>query len=484
MQQFADVNRFCAIEGRLCEKHVPYQGTNTFFFAYPSGQHWQDFSQQLVGELADQSVLGERWEDRIGNDVLFSKICEGIYGHDYLLAEVTEPNANVLLEVGYALAVGRLPVLLNDSNRKLWDRELLSTLESCYYETRSDILGHVLTRLGDRGDLIENPNRRLPMLEKMGVFDLSEEPGTIYHLKPKVPRDWINAVDRKLRDSSFRFTGTDPSDSSYDEFFPQARAIQSASLIVASLLSTDVHGYQVNNANVALLIGFAIGLGKEILVLQQEPRASVLDLGTVSQLFNTESQAAAIVSRWLQNQTRFALERRATSRERATTRERIDRIRDLYMGHPDALQDSRLLDYFVETPAYRDATDPAGQRMVFIGRRGVGKSANFQAIREFLRERHSTVTVEIAPDEYELERISQFLEAHYPSTNAKLLYRTAWNFILVTEMVKALAEETDRLYSSPNDQDRTNLYDYYESNRSVLELDFGSRLTAALYKGN
>ena len=484
MNQFADVTRFCAIEGRLCEKHIPYQGTNTFFFAYPSGDYWRDFSEKLVNELGEQGLKGQRWEDTIGNDVLFSKVCEGIYGHDYLLAEVTEPNANVLLEIGYALAVGRLPILLNDKSRKAWDREILTTLEGCFYETRPDILEHVLTLLPERGDLAEDPNRRLPMLQKMGIFDRDEEPGTICHLKPKVARDWISAVEKKLKESNFRITGTDPSDSSYDEFFPQARAIQSASLIVASLLGTDIEAYQEHNANVALLIGFAIGLGKEILVLQQEPRASILDLGTVSHLFKTETQASGIAATWLQNQTRLALEQRAESRQRATARRRMDRIRDLYMGHPDALQDSRLLEYFVETPAYLDAIEPTGRRMIFIGRRGAGKSANFQAIREALRDRHSTITVEIAPNDYELERISQFLETHYPNTNPQLLYRNAWNFILITEMVKALAEKTDRLYSSPDDQDRNNLYQYYESNRLALQSDFGSRLTAALANEN
>ena len=158
----------------------------------------------------------------------------------------------------------------------------------------------------------------------------------------------------------------------------------------------------------------------------------------------------------------------------------MDHIRDLYMGHPDALQDSRLLEYFVETPAYLDAVGPTGRRMIFIGRRGSGKSANFQAIREALRERHTTIPVEIAPDDYELERISTFLETHYPDTNPKHLYRNAWKFILITEMVKALAEKTHRLYSSPDDQDRTNLYQYYESNRRTLQSDFGSRLIAAL----
>ena len=482
MKQFSEVSRFCAIEGILCQKRIPYEGKNTFFFAYPSGDHWHDFSMRLVEDLRQQDIHGQRWEGTVHNDVLFSKVCEGIYGHDYLLAEVTEPNANVLLEIGYALAVGRLPILLQDKNRKPWNRELLTALESSFYETRPEVLGHILSLQADRRGLSESPNRRLPILEKMGIFARSEESGTVCHLKPKMARDWISAVEKELKGSFFRFSGTDPSDSSYDEFFPQARAIQSASLIVASLLSTDIEAYQEHNANVALLIGFAIGLGKEVLVLQQEPRASILDLGTVSQLFRTESQAVRIVGTWLQNQTRAAIEQRAESRQRATAKNRIDRIRDLYLGHPDALQDSMLLDYFVETPEYRDAIAASGRRMIFVGRRGSGKSANFQAIREELREHPSKITVEIAPDDYELERISLFLDTYNPDANPKLLYRNTWNYVLTTEIVKALAEKTDSLYWSPDDQERTNLHQYYESNKSALALDFGSRITAVLTK--
>ena len=481
MNQIAEINRFCAIEGTMCQKSISYAGTNTFFFAYPSGDHWQDFSMRLVEDLGLQDILGHRWEDTVHNDLLFAKVCEGIYGHDYLLAEVTEPNANVLLEIGYALAAGRLPILLKDKNRTPWPRELLTTLESCFYETRADVLQHVLAVQADRHDLPESPNRRLPFLQKMGIFEHTEEPGTVCHLKPKISSDWISAVEKQLKESYFRFSGTDPTDSAYDEFFPQARAIQRASLIVASLLGTNIEAYQQHNANVALLIGFAIGLGKEVLVLQQEPRASILDLGSMSQLFKTEGQAVGIVETWLQHQTRSAINQRTESRQRATARDRIDRIRDLYLGHPDALQDTSLLDYFVPTPEYRAAI--SGQRMIFIGRRGSGKSANFQAIKETLGQKIGTLTVELAPDDYELERISEFLDTHYHDANQKLVYRNTWHYVLITEIVKALAEKTDRLYLSPDDHDRTNLHDYYEKNQSALDLDFGSRITAALTNG-
>ena len=476
--QFAAINRFCAIEGRFCAKQIEYQGTNSFFFAYPFGEHWQDFSTLLMAELEQQSIHGTRWQDVARNDLLFTKVCEAIYGHDYLFAEVTEPNANVLLEIGYGLAVGRPPILLKDRRRQEWPRTLLTTFDSCFYETREEVLPYIVQIQAERHGLSEDPNRRIPFLENLGIFDPAQDDRTIHHLKPKISRDWISSVEKKLKESPFVFSGTDPSDSSYDEFPPQARAIQRASLIVGSLLGTDIEGYQQHNANVALLIGFAIGLGKEVLVLQAQPKASILDLGSLSQLFTTESQAVRIVNRWLEEQTRAAIHQRAESRRRASERDRIDQIRRIYLGHPDALQDTGLLDYFVPTTEYEDALE--GRRMIYIGRRGTGKSANFKAISENLRTRPSTIAVEIAPDDYELQRITEYLETHHQEANPARLYQPTWNYVLITEMVKALAEKTDMLFLSQNDQDTYNLRHYYESNLSALDLDFGSRVTQAL----
>ncbi len=294
MMEYTTINRYCAIEGVECNRSVPFRGRDTFFFAYPSGNEWRDFSFQLANELGEWGIQTERWEDLVNNDLLFAKVCDAIYGSDYLLAEVTEPNPNVLLEIGYALAVGRLPVLLKNKNRKDWNRTLLTTLEGCYYATREDIHNYITTLLTDQRPIPQSPNRRLPFLENMGIFDPAEVPGTVYHLKPKLSADWISRVDKTLGSSYFKLIKMDPSDSVYDEFYPQAREIQRASLIIASLISKQHDDWEEHNANVALLIGFAIGLGKQVLVLQQEPMTPILDLGSVSRPFETESQAGQI----------------------------------------------------------------------------------------------------------------------------------------------------------------------------------------------
>ena len=478
MAEFADVRRYCAIEGRECAKQIPYEGSWTYFFAYPGAKRWQDFTRLLTSELELRGFYGVRWEDRVNNQLLFSKVCEGIYSHDFLLAEVTEPNPNVMLEIGYALAVGREPILLKDKNRKGWERNLLTTLEGCYYETRDDILNYIASLQSQERKTPEVPNRRLPFLENMGIFDHFEIPTTVYHLKPSIATDWISRVDRTLKKSPLTLSSMDPSDSVSDEFYPQAREIQRASLIVASLVSAANEGWEQRNANVALLIGFAIGLGKQVLVLQEKPLAPILDLGTVARPLETETEADEIVRGWIDPHIRAIVEQRADSHKRARARQQIERIRKVYLGHPDALQDNQLLEYFVPTKEYYDAIQ--GNRMIFIGRRGSGKSANFQAIREELRSRPKTLTVAIAPDNFELERISDFLEQSYSLVNQALVFQTTWNYILLSEILKSLAENSDRLYTSPTDQMETSLRQYYESFRERLSLDFGSRVVSVL----
>ena len=48
--QVALISRFCAVEGTFCERLVRYQGTNSYFFAYPSGENWQDFTRLLASD--------------------------------------------------------------------------------------------------------------------------------------------------------------------------------------------------------------------------------------------------------------------------------------------------------------------------------------------------------------------------------------------------------------------------------------------------
>ena len=472
------ISRYCGIEDSHCDQEISYQGDGTYFFAYPSGSHWQDFSSQLRDELASRGINGRRWEDVVQGELIFCKVCKGIHSHDMLVAEVTEANANVLLETGYAMAVGRLPILLIDQNRKRWDRRLLSTLESCYYTNREEIYDHISKVQAEYKNVSQRPSHRLPMLESTGLFDREETPGTVYHLKPKIITDQIKRIDRVLKTSVFKPTSMDPNDSVYDEFLPQVRKIHEAQLIVASFVSTDHTNAEELNANVALLVGFALGLGKHILVLQQNPAPPILDLGTVLRPFDTESEARKIAESWLDERNREIVSKRSGIRQIVAKQTKARALRGMYLGHPDALQDYNLMEYFVPTKEYDDAI--TARRSIFIGRRGSGKSANFRAVTTELQENLNTILVTIAPDDFELDRMGGFLDDEYAIAHPDLVYQTAWNYVFLTEIIRVLGESTLRLYSSPSDPTRTSLFDFYQTERENLHLDFGSRLIRKL----
>ena len=224
--------------------------------------------------------------------------------------------------------------------------------------------------------------------------------------------------------------------------------------------TTTLH---LSNLNALIIL---LGLfSPPVLVLQESPLAPILDLGSVSRPVDTETQAGQVVQSWINVQTQLAVSQTAESRTQATVRHRVENLRQIYLGHPDALQDSRLFDYFVRTKEFEDAVE--ARRTIFIGRRGSGKSANFQAIKEELRQRPGIVTSEIAPDDFELERISDFLERGYSLTNQRYVFQNVWNYVIVTELLKSLDQDTDKLYLSPDDTLRSNLHEYYESNRQL-----------------
>ncbi len=472
------INRYCAIEGTICQREITYAGPWSYFFAYPSGPRWSEFSEQLQAELQGRGWRGERWEDVASLGFVYQKICDGIHRNELLLAEVTDPNVNVLFEIGYALAVGRDALLLVNSRVKPWDRRVLRTLESVYYETREDIHAHVTRLMDSREDISPSPPDRAAVLDRMGIFDGTENPGTVHHLKPRGRSDISNAVDSALGRGMFTPTSSDAADPLYDEFYEQARAIHRSSLIVGTLVSSDNVDAESINANVALLAGFAVGLGKQVLLLQQTPARSFIDTGTMLVEVQTETEARGAVRRWLELHAGALVQNVQRATEHAQRSEQASKIRRLYLGSPDAAQDVNLMSYYVRTPEYYSALD--GTHTLFLGRKGSGKTATFQALRSELRDEPNTLLVDIAPADFQFERLTGFLSSQFSAINRAFVYQLVWRYMLVTEIVKRVAADTTWLYELPASAAAAPLLQYHRTHESELDLDFAARLVTVL----
>ena len=491
------IDRFCAIEGEFCHRFFTYRGSRSCFLAYPGTQPWQDSMNGLASELRVRGYRIQSWEGFSAASTMFQRICKAIHANELLIAEISQLNPNVLFEVGYALAVGRDAVLLSDRNRRLSTHlGILQTKYQCFYEKREDILVF-LERYHAQASASPKPNRSVPLMDTIDR-DLERE-GQVYVL-PAWSDDVTRAIQKlllplKRKSVISDFTVSDPSDSLFDSFLEQARLIATAEYVLGILVSDSYSQAVERNAPVALLLGLSCGMGKEVLILQESPSKALMDVGTILHQFSGEQTAWEIAKRWFD--TRVGLSQMdpqpphsdarddnskpATAAVVAQRERRRRRARIRFFGPPDATLDHDLMEYFVETPEFEAAR--TGDKELFVGRKGVGKSSNFLALSEDIRRSHDMIPVMITPIDLEYEQLSLVLEQIGPIIHPNFLYPSFWKFIILTEIVRVIQENPSRLATSRLDE-----WDVLQIERVTAELDepvsadFSTRIMNTLQK--
>src|SRR5271155_1400437 len=120
----------------------------TAFFSYPS-------EPPSIGELVRTAitelnrtghVLAKGWEDcRVGGKVVIHEICDEIEEADIFCADLTGMNANVMFELGYAIAMNRriwlgLDVTRVDSKAHFEQLRVLTTVGYTKYCNSRELL--------------------------------------------------------------------------------------------------------------------------------------------------------------------------------------------------------------------------------------------------------------------------------------------------------------------------------------------------------
>jgi hypothetical protein len=111
-------------------------------------------------------------------------------------------------------------------------------------------------------------------------------------------------------------------------------------------------------------------------------------------------------------------------------------VTKLNFGAPAAERDATLTQYFVESDAYKAVK--SGGKYIVLGNRGSGKSAIFRILGE--REKSSgTIVIQLSPDDYSYEMLSQVMRAESEGSWAKQgAYTAAWKFLLYIQIMKEL----------------------------------------------
>jgi len=439
------------------------------FLAYPSERQMADRMTRLAQELRACGARVTTWQEITNPGFVFEPIRVAIEQAGLVLAETTFGNANVLFELGYAIAKGKATFHLEDENaarpRKLPPLDIVRQIPYSQREDVLDFLSHVD---------FAGP----PLAEQMGLPFTSGRGGGLYFIPSRRAGDLNETVWRLCDDSDFTARTVDIRETEYDSLATQAKSIAEADLFVTVLVSETTKESWDINAELMLFTGIAAGLGKDFAVIVQQPLRRLLDLGENRIACESESEASFRLKGWLK---RTAKARLRSPRPRSSVLPTAGSpLTGLFLGNLDARADFDLAAYFVETPEFKQAH--AGHRDLFVGSKGSGKTANYETLREQLETRNEAI-VSVAPSDFEFPRLAAVFDEHLPLAHWEFVYGSFWRFILITEIVRAIQTRFfDHLLreAAAGEAYARELLRWCDDNDAILALDFVSRVNDVL----
>lgn len=449
------------------------------FFAYPYRPEMRrETISKSIGLISGtHEMQAVSWEDlRVGGRLIIDEILDAIENSDLAIFEVTDLNHNVMFELGYAIARQKKLWLLRDTSemaaRNLWEEvRLLSTVGYARYLSSDDI--------------VEAFEKDRPWEQARTIYDRSIrqalEPTDLNALlfvrslhATEADRELANRVDRERR-TGIRVLEADPSESGIQPLTWYAQQIYASTAVLIHFTSPERSGAAVHNARCALIAGLTRGIGRRLLMLAEDDYAPPIDYRDMLYVYKTAAEAGRRADEWITEALSGAHSAIATDKAAQARLVLATELKFLRLGdHVAENEAAELDDYFVETASYQEVLLP--KTMIFPGRKGAGKSANFmQAAAALAGDKRNLVSV-LRPPGYELEGVLSLLRSQDERHEKAYLTETLWRFLLMSEVARTAYEDALRIPLSARSDEAREFVDYVGANASYVLDDFAIRL--------
>lgn len=366
--------------------------------------------------------------------LIISTVLQAIDESTVCLFDITTLSENVLFEVGYAFSRQKHLLLSVNSAYETaqynWKSlNIFSTAGCLFYETGGELARKFLAGLNtaSRATLWDDISEALETYRKQSLFF--------------VPTYQASEVERNLRrlvaaqrDLGARVTSADPGEQGSAPLAWYVNAVYSSAATLLQLTGDGSHRSVVDNARTAFLAGLARGLERPLLIVVDDSYQGPVDYKDLLYIYQGKKRLKERVQGWVDGAL-FA-NSADNSGQLEEVRPRLalaTELKDLKFGEYVAEDESDTLDeYFVRTAEYEAVLTSASA--VFVGRKGVGKSANMIRAAQELKEDKRNLVCIIRPSTYELEGLVSVLRAMGVDGNQSFLVESFWKFLLYSEI--------------------------------------------------
>ena len=452
------------------------QPAQKVFYAYPSRPPHVSETIHGLAQQVDESGGGlavVTWTSlQNSGRILWDPIDAQIRNCDAFCCDLTYLNNNVLFELGFAIALGKpIFISLNSS---------ISGATNNYARFR------LLENIGysaytNQHDLYSKFFQESPWSRAAATSASPTSSRTVFYAKLPTPTDASNEVDSvvsRLNQSSAEIRVDDQQENPFQSLQWYKEQISSSAAVVIHRLGDQQKGPEDHNYRCALLAGMACGYGLSdlTLVLSQEPAVVPLDLKDMFKTYPTAKMAGDLARLWMSKVTEAVHESSSKKVKRRSRKRSAQKLRGLTFGQNMAENErNEITEYLIETGPFQSALD--GRALLFVGRKGTGKSANVIAIEERLRDEHGVLVCPIKPLGYMLDRLIETLQGVQTIAEEGFLIGSIWKYLIFTEL--ALAVRFDVRNRSPQlivTEEEQELLRFIEQNGNFFGEDFGQRL--------
>ena len=454
----------------------------SLFFAYPNRPAAR--KESVTGAAARIGAIDGfhciTWEQLRGPGRLVVRpILEAIRNADVLIADVTEPNDNVLFEVGFAIGVQRKLWLVRDEtleDANAWWRQLgiLAPYEFSRFTNASMLVGEFWTALPHQGKTFFEE-------EIEAHLKPSNDRSLAYLQSPVDTEAEIKVAPRILAEKKHgvRVSILDPKESPIDALSWSAGKIYESKVVIAHFLQAGRVGAQVHNNRTALLSGLAHGMGKPLLMLAEDEYETPVDYMDLMRKYATGEECLAIVDSWLAENAEELHRRAEEISKQADHLKLAIELRELHLGEYVAeLEESELSSYFVRTSEFQEALTTGAR--IFVGPRGAGKTANLYEASTQLRSDKRNLVVLIKPPSYEFASLVRLVREFREADTKGYLIESIWKFLVYSAIAQVTATQLEARPEEPRpDSPEAEFLEFFRRT-PFLNQDFAARLEFAV----
>lgn len=435
------------------------------FVAYPSrDKQLIAILREAIGKASARTmaIRFEPWEfNDIAGAPLISPIIEKIDSANFVIADITYLNLNVVYEIGYAIGKGKRVFLIRHEGT-IGDRGLAAKVGIF------DTLGY-----------FEYANAEALCYRLAGYIDeramdfpvAIDHRSPVYVVEPPIKGDATTMMTSRLKKARYRYRSFNPTEDSRLSAVDAIRQVASSAGVMVSFDGGDQVWSPIHNLRTMFVAGLADGLDRPCLILAPSGFNAPLDVRDDVKFYSHPDDIIDHVATLVLELTDRLQQVDVQAKGRHTS------LQSLRFGDPTAENEmTTLAAYYMQTEQFDRAL--RGEVNLVVGRKGAGKTALFIQLRDRIRADKRNVMVDLKPEGYQLIKLKEDLLTYLTEGSRQHLITAFWEYLLLLEVAYKVLEK-DRVSHKHNHeiyQKYVDLEAAYNIENFSSEGDFSERL--------